>query len=403
MAERPFDMRQVAGSIPAAPTTSLDAGNVVGSPMANVRIKYVYRDRSRHGQVRLYFWRGAGTAKIRLTETEGSAEFHARVASLTRETEIAPILPAQAATASGPTHGTFGALVHAYMASAAFHDYDAATVKKRRNLFGNMLDERVTPEQVTPLFRDMPLASCTAANVEVLRDRAQQRDTVGQANERVKALRAMFRWAMTKTQRPRWPMLQHNPASDLTTITAASEGWHTWTLAEIEQFERRHPPGTRAWLVLQVALYTGARRSDLIRIGRPHVHGDMLRFNQQKGRRRHTTTIEFPILQPLAEALARGPVGEVTWITNDQGRPFVYAVFGNWFKERCAEAGLAHCSLHGLRKAAATRAAENGATASQLMAIFGWRKLAQAEQYTKAAERRKMAKAGMQTLLLRKG
>jgi hypothetical protein len=40
-----------------------------------------------------------------------------------------------------------------------------------------------------------------------------------------------------------------------------------------------------------------------------------------------------------------------------------------------------------LRKAGATIAAENGATAHQLMAIFGWDTLKQAQVYTKAANR----------------
>jgi hypothetical protein len=35
-----------------------------------------------------------------------------------------------------------------------------------------------------------------------------------------------------------------------------------------------------------------------------------------------------------------------------------------------------------LRKAGATRAGENGATTSQLMAIFGWRDIKQAAPYT---------------------
>src|SRR5262245_47511633 len=44
-----------------------------------------------------------------------------------------------------------------------------------------------------------------------------------------------------------------------------------------------------------------------------------------------------------------------------------------------SEAGLRQCSAHGLRKAAAARAAENGATTHQLMAMFGWLNLAEAE------------------------
>ncbi|GLH81260.1 hypothetical protein SSBR45G_61690 [Bradyrhizobium sp. SSBR45G] len=45
---------------------------------------------------------------------------------------------------------------------------------------------------------------------------------------------------------------------------------------------------------------------------------------------------------------------------------------GNLFKEKCVAAGLTNRSAHGLRKAAATVAAENGTTEAELDAIFGW-------------------------------
>jgi hypothetical protein len=60
---------------------------------------------------------------------------------------------------------------------------------------------------------------------------------------------------------------------------------------------------------------------------------------------------------------------------------------------RLVQLGL--CSAHGLRKAAATVAAENGATAHELMAIFGWLSLKEAERYTRGAERKKLAERGM--------
>ena len=46
----------------------------------------------------------------------------------------------------------------------------------------------------------------------------------------------------------------------------------------------------------------------------------------------------------------------------------------------------------------ATRAAEAGATAHTLMAIFGWRSLKEAEHYTRAADRKRLAMAGMSML-----
>ena len=74
--------------------------------------------------------------------------------------------------------------------------------------------------------------------------------------------------------------------------------------------------------------------------------------------------------------------GNLTFLVNDLGRPFTDAGFGNKFRSWCDQAGLKHCTAHGLRKAGATMAANNGATAHQLMSIFGWRTLKMAEQYT---------------------
>jgi hypothetical protein len=61
---------------------------------------------------------------------------------------------------------------------------------------------------------------------------------------------------------------------------------------------------------------------------------------------------------------------------------------------------LPHCSSHGLRKAGATIAAENGATAHQLMAMFGWNTVKQAELYTRKADRKRLSGEGMPFLAL---
>lgn len=45
-----------------------------------------------------------------------------------------------------------------------------------------------------------------------------------------------------------------------------------------------------------------------------------------------------------------------------------------------------------MRKIAATRAADNGATVHQLMAIFAWRSPAMALLYTREANRRRLAR-----------
>ncbi|MGO4263996.1 hypothetical protein, partial [Lysobacter sp. TAB13] len=84
--------------------------------------------------------------------------------------------------------------------------------------------------------------------------------------------------------------------------------------------------------------------------------------------------------------------------TNALGKPFAKGSFGNWFREKCDEAGVPGAA-HGLRKAGATRAAENGATESELEAIFGWRGGRMAAKYTRQANRTKLAKQAAAKLL----
>jgi site-specific recombinase XerD len=82
----------------------------------------------------------------------------------------------------------------------------------------------------------------------------------------------------------------------------------------------------------------------------------------------------------------------LTFVVTAEGKPFTAAGFGNHFRDLCDSAGLsARCTSHGLRKAAATYFAEQGATDHQLMAWFGWASISQAQVYTKSANRKLMA------------
>jgi integrase len=108
----------------------------------------------------------------------------------------------------------------------------------------------------------------------------------------------------------------------------------------------------------------------------------------RKTRHKRLRTSEKPILPALADVLAQTPVGDLTFLVTDFGKP---DGFGNWFRKRCNEAGLPHCTAHGLRKAGVTIAAENGATDRQLMALFDWTSAKQANVYTAAADRKRLA------------
>jgi integrase len=82
----------------------------------------------------------------------------------------------------------------------------------------------------------------------------------------------------------------------------------------------------------------------------------------------------------------------LTFLVNKNGRPYSANGFGDWFRQRCDEAGLHHCTAHGLRKAACTRLADLGCTTHQIAAISGHKSLSEVERYTKAANQAKLAR-----------
>src|SRR5262244_666484 len=96
-------------------------------------------------------------------------------------------------------------------------------------------------------------------------------------------------------------------------------------------------------------------------------------------------------------SLARFP-GNMTFLTTQFGKPFTAAGFGNWFREQRNDAGLPHCSAHGLRKAAARQLAEAGCTEHEIAAITGHASLREIARYTKAVDQKKLAATAMEKM-----
>ncbi|PDT79917.1 hypothetical protein CO676_30650 [Sinorhizobium sp. BJ1] len=175
----------------------------------------------------------------------------------------------------------------------------------------------------------------------------------------------------------------------------SGDGYHSWTEEEVAAFEERHPIGTKARLALALMLYTSQRRSDVVLFGKQHVTNGWLKFTQQRNRNRKPITLEIPIHPELQSVIDASPRGDLTFLVTEFNRPFTANGFGNWFRKRCNEAGLPHCSSHGLRKAAASRLADRGATEHQIMSITGHTTSKEVTRYTKAANQKRLAKSAV--------
>ena len=172
------------------------------------------------------------------------------------------------------------------------------------------------------------------------------------------------------------------------------EGFHTWTAAEMAQFLKRHGPGTKARLVFRLAQNTGAARADLTRLTWGNIQNGKIRYSRGK-----TGIVgEYTILPELAEELARLPRDVMLLIHHGKGLPYKPETLGNWFKDRCKEAGLPHCTIHGIRKGQATAIADHEGTEFEVMSFLAHATPKEAATYTKKAKRGRLADSGLSRL-----
>jgi integrase len=345
--------------------------------MVTLRLKFVVEDVDRHGNVRLYF-RRKGQLKIRLPGLPGSDEFVEAYRAALGGVSAIPHAPAtrRQKTASGSLRW----LCEAYYGSAEFKRLDCRTQRVRRKLL-DLLCER---------HGDKPAGRLESRHVRALRN--ERADRPEAANAIVKALRQVYAYA-TEAE-----LVDRNPARDVSYLKSGSQGFHSWTLKQVEQFEERHPIGTKARLAMGLLLYTSQRRSDVILFGRQHIRDNRLIFTQQKNRHRKPISLSIPIVPALQAIIAATPCGDLTFLVTEFGRPFTAAGFGNKFREWCDQAGLYHCSAHGLRKASAARLAELGASEHEIMAVTGHQTSKEVTRYTRAARQAVLADSAMARL-----
>jgi integrase len=103
--------------------------------------------------------------------------------------------------------------------------------------------------------------------------------------------------------------------------------------------------------------------------------------------------LELEILPEVQAVLDATPSGHLTFLVTELGKPFSAAGFGNWFRDRCNEAGLQGFSAHGLRHTACARLANAGATGHEIAAWSGHRNLREVSRYTRSADQRVLARA----------
>ena len=330
--------------------------------------KYVSEFADRHGKMRVRFRR------------KGQNEYYFQSIPWTPEfmQEYQACLDGRVAPAIEPginrtKPGSFNALIAAYYGSPEFKDLRPSTQTTYRGIL----------ERFRTKHGDKPVATIERQHIKAIL--GAMHETPAAANNLLDRLKGLMALAMDIGMR------KDDPTIRLRGYRNKSDGFHTWSETEIEAFERCHAIGTNARLALSLMLYTGQRRSDAVTMGRQHVAGSYISVKQQKTDAR----LEIPMHPTLQTVIDATPKTNMTFIVTAYGKPFTPAGFGNWFRDRCDEAGLPQCSAHGLRKAAARRMAEAGCSNQVIKAITGHKTDKEVSRYTAAADQVRLADQAM--------
>jgi integrase len=333
--------------------------------------KFVHGFIDRHGKPRFYF-RRAGHKKIPVPGLPWSPEF---MAVYQEALEGAPRVEI-GATRNKP--GTVAAAVAGYFGSAVFATGLAESTRRTRR-------------RILERFREQhgEKGIATLGKIHVERMVNAKAGTPGEALNFLVALRALMRHAVTAGLRA------NDPTIGVRAPKYRSDGFYTWTEADIAGFEARHPKGTQARLALALLLYTAQRRADIVRMGRQHVRDGLLSVTQAKT----GTTLTIPLHPELRAVLEATAAENMTFLVTRGGKPFHPDAFSHWFKRKCREAGLPpRAAAHGLRKAACRRLAELGCSANVIAAISGHSTLREVSRYTAAADQVRLARRGIEAL-----
>ena len=345
------------------------------SDMPRPRPLHLQHEKTRHGN---YVWvvRVGKGPRTRLRAAYGTPEFDIEYR--------AAVAGEPMASKPGDAHkASLNWLWDSYRETGAWTALALSTRKQRENIMLHVLKDSGAK----------PYAAIGPQNIQDGLDKRSK--TPAAARNFLDTMKGMFRWAKKRKH------VKKDPTAD-SDIEAPkkkkSNGFPAWTRDDIETYRRRWPLGTRQRVWLDVLLYTGPRRGDAVQIGRQHVKqtvdedGNISRLATFKTEKSgEIVTVTIPVLDVLWRTLEIGPTGDLTWICGARGRPLAKEAFGNDFSEAARQAGIKK-SAHGVRKIAATIAAENGATGKELDALFGWVDGGKTSAiYTEAANRARLA------------
>ena len=328
-------------------------------------LKYLNQFRDRHGKLRTYFRRNG---LVRAIDPD-APDFAAAYENALRDSQAAP---EPESTLAYPK-GTFGALSHAYEFSAGFKQL-AKSTRREMGYTIKKLTAAHGHRRVTELSRQ-----------DVLGWQDELADRPGTANNMLRVMKRLMSFAVDRGYR------EVNPLLGLRELKGGKH--RAWTEEEHAAFRAKWALGTMERRAYALALYTGQRKGDLVRMQTRQRVGRLISLTQSKTAEA-LVIAEHPELTRELDAM-KPPGMMMLWKTG--GGQISEGHFGAMMRAAIREAlgKDTDCVFHGLRNSASKMLADAGCTAHQIQAVTGHKTLRMVQKYTAEADQKKNAKAAI--------
>lgn len=354
--------------------------------------EYVSRFKDRHGKERLRF-RRTGYAGGYFTAPLGTEEFREEYRKFNIPMAAKTVM--NQAPGSRVIPGSVGDLKRQYYALPSRLGPTATTQEKIRSVLDRGFFDGRENRPVKDIRFDHIEAIIAKRRVKSINAQTGRREGGIEAARKLrKELVRLFAFAA------KLGMIESSPMEHVERVKAApgerSQGFHSWTEAEITTYRERHPIGTMARLALEIILWTDQRGVDTMHLGRQHIRDGRFEITQSKT----GAVLKLPIAPQLLQAIVAMPpdLSNMCFIVNAHGRPFSRKGFGNKFRQWCDEAKLPHCTAHGLRKATLRRMAELEMPNKTMKSVSGHVRDDEIELYTRAANQERLARQAIEQL-----
>lgn len=309
-----------------------------GRPNVRVMLKGIHEVKARlaSGETVSYFyaWRGGPRIKAKPGTDDFRREYDAAIAKR-----------------KAPPEGLLFTLIAEYKASSEFKQKSESTKRAYRAYIKMIEDE----------FGDMPIAALEQPAVRGVFKawRDKMAETPRKADYAWVTLARILSVAKDRGR------IAVNPCERGGRLYAADRTDRVWGEAEIAKL--LSVCSAQVELALIMALWTGQRQGDLLRLPWSAYDGKQIKLTQSKTGRRVVIPAGAPLKAALKAAERHGPL----ILTNSYNKPWTGDGFRTSWAKACAKAEIAGLTFHDLRGSAVVRLAVNGATVPEIATFTG--------------------------------